>query len=156
MARTWLAVALVLCLLQPATAQSKARSGQPPASPLRPDETRDGVLLRPHFVEVGGGRRMNLECIGTGSPTVVFDQGWGGTILDWLKVQAPISALTRTCFYDRAGMGWSPPSGRPSTPLNVSDDLHAFAQGSSPWPGRPSGPLAGRTLRHPLCGPISG
>jgi pimeloyl-ACP methyl ester carboxylesterase len=81
-------------------------------------------LLTPHLVDVGGGRRMNLECMGNGSPIVVFDQGWGGTILDWVKVQKPISAMTRACFYDRAGMGWSDPSGRPSTPRNVTDDLH--------------------------------
>lgn len=67
---------------------------------------------------------MNLECFGKGSPPAVFDQGWGGTILDWAKVESSIATITRACFYDRAGMGWSDPSGHASTPKNVTDDLH--------------------------------
>jgi pimeloyl-ACP methyl ester carboxylesterase len=80
-------------------------------------------LIAKHLVDVGGGRRMNIVCMGHGSPTVVFEYGLGGHMLDWQKVQEPVSALTTTCFYDRAGYGFSDPSPRPMTAQNVTDDL---------------------------------
>jgi len=116
----WMLARLLLCaglaigmVGSSAQAQSAMTAGSP-------------ELLKPHRIDIGGGRRMNLQCIGRGSPTVVFDQGWGGTILDWAKVQKAVSGLTRACFYDRAGEGWSDPSGRAATVLNVTDDLHAL------------------------------
>jgi pimeloyl-ACP methyl ester carboxylesterase len=83
-------------------------------------------LLNGSLVDIGGGRRMNIVCTGHGAPTVVFDYGIGGNILTWQNVAAPVSAMTRACFYDRAGYGGSDPSGRPMTADNVTDDLHAL------------------------------
>ena len=82
-------------------------------------------LLKPNLVSVGG-RRMNLQCLGRGEPAVVFDQGWGGTILDWAKIAGPVRDFTRACFYDRAGEGRSDPSDHPATVRNITDDLHAL------------------------------
>jgi pimeloyl-ACP methyl ester carboxylesterase len=86
---------------------------------------------------------MNLQCVGKGAPTVIFSQGWGGTILDWAKVQPTVSGFTRACFYDRAGEGYSDPANRPATPQNVTDDLHALLHAA-----RISGPvvLVGHSL----------
>lgn len=81
-------------------------------------------LLAKHRVDIGGGRRMNIVCMGYGSPTIVFEYGLGGHMLNWQKVQPEISALTTTCFYDRAGYGYSDPSPRPMTAENVTDDLY--------------------------------
>ena len=82
-----------------------------------------------------GGRRLNLFCVGRGSPTVVFLQGAGGNILNWRKVREPISAITRACFYDRTGFGYSDPPGRAITAMNVTDDLHALLHASRiPFP----------------------
>jgi pimeloyl-ACP methyl ester carboxylesterase len=80
-------------------------------------------LMAKHLVDVGGGRRMNIVCMGHGSPTVVFEYGLGGHMLNWQRVQAPVSALTTACFTDRAGYGFSDPSPRPMTAQNVTDDL---------------------------------
>ena len=77
-----------------------------------------------HLVDIGGGRRMNLVCIGKGAPTVVFEYGLGGHLLNWQRVQAAISALTTACFYDRAGYGDSDRSGRPATAQSATDDLY--------------------------------
>ena len=79
-----------------------------------------------HLVDIGGGHHLNIVCTGTGSPTVVFLQGLGSDITDWRKVREPVAALTRTCFYDRAGFGYSDPPDKPSTADNVTDDLHAL------------------------------
>ena len=80
--------------------------------------------LKPRLVDIGAGRRLNFACIGEGSPTVVFEQGGEGAIANWDKVQPAVSAMTRACFYDRAGFGFSDPPGRPVTAINVTDDLH--------------------------------
>jgi pimeloyl-ACP methyl ester carboxylesterase len=83
-------------------------------------------LVQPHLVDIGGGRRLNFHCIGSGSPTIVFSQGGDGMISNWAKVQPAASALTRTCFYDRAGFGYSDPPDKPVTALSETDDLHAL------------------------------
>jgi pimeloyl-ACP methyl ester carboxylesterase len=83
-------------------------------------------LLSKHLVDIGGGRRMNIVCLGHGSPTVLFEYGFGSHLLAWQKVAQPVSAMTRACFYDRAGYGYSDPSPRPMTAENVTDDLHAL------------------------------
>ena len=79
-----------------------------------------------HLVDIGGGRHLNMVCAGKGLPTIVFMQGLGGNFADWRKVREPVTALTRTCFYDRAGLGYSDPSDKPSSAANVADDLHAL------------------------------
>ena len=79
-----------------------------------------------HLVGIGDGRRLNMVCTGKGSPTVVFMQGLGSSFADWWKVRGPVSAFTRECFYDRAGLGYSDPSNKPSTAENAANDLHAL------------------------------
>jgi pimeloyl-ACP methyl ester carboxylesterase len=76
------------------------------------------------LVDVGNGRKMNLFCKGSGSPTVVFDSGSGLAGWDWLRVQPVIASKTRACVYDRAGLGFSDASTRPGTSANAMDDLH--------------------------------
>ena len=82
--------------------------------------------LKGELVDIGGGRHLNLVCVGKGSPTVVFLQGLGGSITAWRQVRDPVSSMTRSCFYDRAGFGFSDPSNQPSTADNVTNDLHAL------------------------------
>jgi pimeloyl-ACP methyl ester carboxylesterase len=81
-------------------------------------------LIGKHKVDIGRGRHMNIVCMGHGSPTVVFEYGLGGHILNWEKVQPGVSGLTTTCFYDRAGYGYSDPASRPVMAQNVTDDLY--------------------------------
>lgn len=67
---------------------------------------------------------MNVVCTGKGSPTVVFEYGLGGHLLNWQRVQPAISALTTACFYDRAGYGDSDRSARSATAQSATDDLY--------------------------------
>jgi pimeloyl-ACP methyl ester carboxylesterase len=73
-----------------------------------------------------GGYRLHIQCVGTGSPTVVLDAGLGGSSLDWNLVQPELGRTTRVCAYDRAGMGWSDPSPQPRTPRQIADELHTL------------------------------
>lgn len=85
----------------------------------------DMAYIRPaRLVDIGDGRRMNLYCVGHGSPTVVFEAGLGDQVRSWAMVQPAIAKVTRACSHDRAGLGFSDPSGRPGTAANAVDDLH--------------------------------
>lgn len=76
------------------------------------------------LVDIDHGRRLNLYCVGQGSPTVVFDAGLGGNTASWDTIQPEIGQQTRACAYDRAGLGFSDPATRPGTSANIVDDLH--------------------------------
>jgi pimeloyl-ACP methyl ester carboxylesterase len=106
----WLALACLVC--------GRTVAAKPPTS--WPD------LSKPRFVGVADGRRLNIVCVGHGSPAVVFEQGGDGSMVNWRAVVPSVAAMTRTCLYDRAGFGLSDPPGRPITGDFVTDDLHAL------------------------------
>ena len=108
-ASPWFAVACALCCVP---------------VPAKPAPWPD--LSKPHLISVRGGRRFNIICVGSGSPTVIFEQGADGSMADWREVQPAISTLTRTCLYDRAGFGFSDPPNGPITGTFTTDDLHAL------------------------------
>jgi pimeloyl-ACP methyl ester carboxylesterase len=53
------------------------------------------------------GHYLYFECAGEGSPTVVLEGGFGATTRTWSDVQPQLARSTRTCSYDRAGLGGS-------------------------------------------------
>jgi pimeloyl-ACP methyl ester carboxylesterase len=57
------------------------------------------------LVTIGGGRSLFVNCVGSGSPTVVLEAGFGGDSSNWREVQPQLGRTTRTCAYDRAGLG---------------------------------------------------
>ncbi len=77
------------------------------------------------------GRKMHIDCTGSGSPTVVLDSGLGDSYLSWRKVQPEIAKFTRVCSYDRAGLGYSDPSSQPRTSRTIAEELHALLQTAS-------------------------
>lgn len=82
-------------------------------------------LTRGRMVDIGG-RRLNMYCIGKGSPTVVFDSGLEDWAPAWDTVQPVIAKTTRACTYDRAGNGFSDPGPMPRTSMRIVADLHAL------------------------------
>lgn len=83
------------------------------------------------MVEVEPGRRLNLHCAGTGSPTVVFESGLGVPLSNWGLVQPVVAQKTRTCAYERAGLGFSDAATRASDSKNIVDDLHRLLVAAS-------------------------
>src|SRR5437667_10071124 len=83
----------------------------------------DIVYARPGQLVDAGGFRLNLYCMGSGSPTVVFDSGWGDWAPAWSKVQPEIAKWTRACSYDRAGTGFSDPGPTPRTSVHIAEAL---------------------------------
>ncbi len=86
----------------------------------------DSVYTRPgQIVAAADGARLNFYCMGTGSPTVVFESGWGDWAPAWATVQPRIGAWTRACSYDRAGAGFSGPGPLPRTSVRIAEELHS-------------------------------
>jgi pimeloyl-ACP methyl ester carboxylesterase len=71
-----------------------------------------------------GGHTLNLYCSGEGSPTVVLEAGGNEPGYAWSSVQSKLANVTRVCWYDRAGVGWSDPPPSPRTSATVTSDLH--------------------------------
>jgi pimeloyl-ACP methyl ester carboxylesterase len=95
--------------------QQVASSGRAPA---------DIVYGQPGQLVDAGGFRLNLYCMGSGSPAVVFDSGWGDWAPAWSKVQPEIARWTSACSYDRAGTGFSDPGPMPRTSVHIAQELH--------------------------------
>jgi pimeloyl-ACP methyl ester carboxylesterase len=97
-----------------ASGQQATSSGSAPA---------DIVYAQPGQLVDVGGFRLNLYCMGSGSPAVVFDSGFGDWAPAWSKVQPEIAKWTRACSYDRAGAGFSDPGPLPRTSVRIAGEL---------------------------------
>jgi pimeloyl-ACP methyl ester carboxylesterase len=91
------------------------------------------------LIDVGGGRKIYLECRGAGSPTVVLVGGLRASAGDWSLADksAPavfpaVAKFTRVCAYDRPGTpvgdksSRSDPVPQPTTAKDAVADLHAL------------------------------
>ncbi|HEX5148096.1 MAG TPA: alpha/beta hydrolase, partial [Candidatus Limnocylindrales bacterium] len=77
-----------------------------------------------------GGRRMHIDCAGSGSPTVVLQSGAGEASYYWARIEPAVAATTRVCVYDRAGHGGSDASSTPQDGSAIAADLHALLAAS--------------------------
>lgn len=75
------------------------------------------------------GHLMHLDCEGTGAPTVLLEAGQDvrGS-LSWYPVKGELTALTRVCAYDRAGILWSEPGPTPRTSPVIVQELDALLE----------------------------
>ena len=109
-----------------------------------------------------GGYRLHINCIGTGSPTVVIDAGWGDSSGAWSSwVQSPVASATRVCTYDRAGMGYSESGPLPRNAERFAQELHALLNGAGePGPyvlvGHSMGGLTVRVFTHDYPADVAG
>jgi pimeloyl-ACP methyl ester carboxylesterase len=89
------------------------------------------------MVDVDHGRRLQLDCRGSGSPTVVFEAGLDNNgSLAWSSVHDSIAKTTRACAYSRPGIMWSDPVSGPFDVTALQRDLHmalVSSGESAPW-----------------------
>ena len=71
-----------------------------------------------------GGRTLNMYCAGEGGPAVILDTGRGTPGYSWAHIHAEIAKLTRACWFDRAGEGWSDIAPSPQSSAALARDLH--------------------------------
>ncbi len=75
------------------------------------------------MVEIGT-HSLHLNCMGSGSPTVIFESDLDAIgSLSWFLVQQEVAKFTCTCTYDRAGIIWSEPGPRPRDGEQIADEL---------------------------------
>jgi pimeloyl-ACP methyl ester carboxylesterase len=78
---------------------------------------------------------LHLHCVGSGSPAVVSESGFGMSSNSWALVQPAVAGLTRACSYDRPGYGWSDKPPVPRTGSRAAEDLNrALANAGIPGP----------------------
>jgi CubicO group peptidase (beta-lactamase class C family)/pimeloyl-ACP methyl ester carboxylesterase len=95
------------------------------------------------LIDIGAGRKMYLECSGSGSPTVILESGYRNDADIWSTEFEPgispvfsqVAKFTRVCAYDRPGtfldadhLGRSTPLPMPRTARELVSDLHALIQ----------------------------
>ena len=97
----------------------------------------DQPARRGTMVDIGEGRTLRLVCEGpaqgaTGDrPVVWLEAGAFGFAADWGATQQALTAAGwRSCAYDRAGMGFSPPGPAPRDGLAVVGDFEKLVAGS--------------------------
>ena len=94
-------------------------------------------------VDIGGGRKLYLECRGEGAPTVILESGYHDSSVPWSlsddhppPVLPGVANFTKVCAYDRPGTlrytdppritDRSGPVQMPRTARDVVSDLHAL------------------------------
>lgn len=95
------------------------------------------------------GRSLYIECLGTGSPTIVMEPGEGqaGTYMG--EILNKLAERTMTCSYDRANTDGSKSGSAPTprTAQDIADDLHGLlAEANVPGPYLLVGSSAGGML----------
>jgi pimeloyl-ACP methyl ester carboxylesterase len=80
------------------------------------------------------GRKSHIFCLGAGTPSVIFISGLGETYDSWSKVQPEVARSTRTCSYDRAGLGWSDRAPGPREVGRMARELHDLLAASDVRP----------------------
>jgi len=86
------------------------------------DDSSDSIL-KLQKVDVGG-HGLQFLVGGQGSPTVIFEGGFGVGIASWSMVQKDVAAFTQTVSYDRAGLGQSDPGPKPRSAKQIATELH--------------------------------
>lgn len=81
------------------------------------------------------GATSHINCVGTGSPTIVLesgldDQGSSG----WAGIQRDLAEFSRVCSYDRAGFLWSEPREEPRDAERIGRELHTLLAAASEAP----------------------
>lgn len=81
------------------------------------------------FVRVNAnGPKLRMLVMGSARPTVVFENGGGGSLELWGQVPARVSELARVVAYDRAGDGLSDKGLVERDGRNIASELHAALQ----------------------------
>jgi pimeloyl-ACP methyl ester carboxylesterase len=132
--RPWMLTILIACSFGcgvRSTPSGKSGSQPTATTVLAGASVGDTIYSQPgERISIGSGR-LNLYCIGSGSPTVVFDGGWGDWSPSWAIVLPRVAKWTRACSFDRAGYGFSDAGPMPRTSVRNADELHTALHDAS-------------------------
>ena len=143
-----LGATLAAGLIWAAPAEADGAERSQTASPALATTAARGELSR--RVAIRGGRKLYLECRGTGGPTVVLEAGTGDLAEIWSEppfgpgraVVPAVARFTRVCAYDRPGtyllpdeLSRSDPVAMPRSARDIVRDLRALLRAAR-VPGR--------------------
>ena len=120
----WLVWLSVLLLAACSVAPSISTPSTPPTSSARSAASASPPATS-QVVDVDG-HKLWIECQGSGSPTVILEGGLGVFSGTWFAVMPQVARVTRTCRYDRAGLGQSEPGPKPRTSKRMVTELHTL------------------------------
>ena len=101
------------------------------------------------FIRVDAkGPKLRMLVLGSAGPTVVFENGGGGSLELWGQVPARVSEFAKVVAYDRAGDGLSDKGITERDGRNIASELHAALQNA-----RIPGPYI--LVGHSLGGPYA-
>lgn len=89
------------------------------------DASFDRYATAATVITLPGGRTLNLDCRGTGRPTVLLFSGIMAWSEVWLRVHDRLAEHRRVCAFDPAGMGFSGPSPGQQDAAHIVADLEA-------------------------------
>jgi pimeloyl-ACP methyl ester carboxylesterase len=122
--RRWFALVGAAVLLTSCGGSSAPGRAAPHSPTAAPSPTLTAFT---GLVDIGSGRHLFVRCLGTGSPTVIFESGDESKIDQWDAVQPRIAERTTTCAYDRFGNGASDPPTKACRRLaDLRGDLEAL------------------------------
>lgn len=78
-----------------------------------------------------GDHELRMLIIGTGSPTIVLEDGLGNGIEHQAELQAELSKITTTVAYDHAGTGASEPGPNPRDARQIAHELRQALRNAS-------------------------
>ncbi len=110
-ALTWLGLRLLILIVIGATVQGVM------TATARRSHPRPGRLVD------AGGHQLHLHCTGDGQPTVLLEAAAMSMSAEWGWVQSDLARTTRTCSYDRSGLGYSEAGDGPYDPARVPKEL---------------------------------
>ena len=107
---------------------------------------------RPDMVQVEH-RQVETKVKGTGSPAVVFENGFTGDRILWWSIQNSVAKETLTITYERAGLGRSEAGPEPPSAEQIAKELHALLKAEELAPpfilvGHSAGGLYIRVFAH--------
>jgi pimeloyl-ACP methyl ester carboxylesterase len=88
---------------------------------------------RQSHVDVGD-HKLAVSMLGSGQPTVVLEDGGGGSIGSWSVIQPRIGEFTSVLAYTRAGRGASEAAKSPRTLMAVVEELRTLLHRSGTKP----------------------
>ena len=97
----------------------------PATTAQAPRKSTPSPTIRNQFIDIDG-RKVWIEIAGTGTPTVVFDSGFGDSLESWSQVFPEVARFTRAVAYDRAGLGKSEAGTEPRSFTEIATELHTL------------------------------
>jgi pimeloyl-ACP methyl ester carboxylesterase len=90
---------------------------------------RDGRKFHPPGTLVKLPRRtVHVQQAGSHSPAIVLESGIAATSLNWGILQPQLAPYATVFSYDRAGLGWSTPSGHECQIVKMAEQLHEWME----------------------------